>query len=223
MGESDFMEAVKAGESERVRSLMQADPALARARDSQGVSAILRALYQGHGELAEELAGQAGDLDVFEAAAMGRLQRVRDLAAADGARTAVFSPDGFTPLGLAAYFGRVATVAWLLEQGVDPNTPAANPSKIAPLHAAVAHRGEEASLEIARLLLDAGACADAVQAGGIQPLHAAAAHGRVELATLLRKRGASVDSMGDDGRTALDHARERGQDDMVAFLQKDPD
>jgi ankyrin repeat protein len=69
MGESEFMEAVKAGESDRVRSLIQADPGLAQARDRKGVSAVLRAVYQGHGDLAEELAGQAGDLDLFEAAA----------------------------------------------------------------------------------------------------------------------------------------------------------
>jgi molybdate transport system substrate-binding protein len=36
------------------------------------------------------------------------------------------APGGFTPLGRAAFFGRIAAVALLLEAGADPNVAAAS-------------------------------------------------------------------------------------------------
>ena len=56
-------------------------------------------------------------LNIFEAAATGQTARVRELIAANPALLNAYAPDGFHPLGLAAFFGNKATVEVLLQAG----------------------------------------------------------------------------------------------------------
>ena len=108
------------------------------------------------------------ELDVFEAAALGTLDRVR----ASGSRTIPtarrrFSPDGFTALHFAAFFGKPEAARVLLEAGaVGRRLHRATTFANQPLHAAAAGR----HIEVCRVLLAAGADVNATQHGG---LHAA--------------------------------------------------
>jgi hypothetical protein len=68
-----------------VRSRLADDPALARSRNAAGISAVLWACYNRQPELARELAASAGELDVFEAAALDHADRVRELVEKDSA------------------------------------------------------------------------------------------------------------------------------------------
>jgi ankyrin repeat protein len=123
---------------------------------------------------------------VFEAAALGRVDRLRRLLAEEPGRARSWTPDGFTALHLAAFFGPPEAVQALLDAGADPHAVAANPMKVQPLHSAAAARNLEAS----RMLLEAGADPNAAQQEGFRPLDAATQNGDDALRELLLAHGA---------------------------------
>ena len=149
------------------------------------MSAILGALYRGDRDAAGEAAAGA-ELDVLEAAALGDGDRVRELVSADRELVTLRSPDGFTALHYAAFFGTADAARVLLEHGADPGAVAENDMRVQPLHSAAAVDANET----ARLLLDAGSDPNAVQEGGFRPIDAAVQNGNDELYALLLERGA---------------------------------
>jgi ankyrin repeat protein len=211
----DILEAVKAGDVERLTALLKQDPTLAASRDEVGVSAVMHARYRSRTEMVEILLARRPHLDIFEAAALGRTQVVNARIDEDQAAAKAFSGDGFTPLHLAAFFGQPEVVALLLERGGDPSAVARNASEVTPLHSAAAGR----NLEAVRLLLMHGVDANARQRGGFTALHAAALHGEVGIARLLVARGASPQAASDDGKTPLNLAIDKGDTEMVELLR----
>lgn len=195
---SDVFEAIGAGDADRVRALAAADPAIGAERDEQGVSAVLTARYHGRLDLVEALLPPDERLDVWEAAALGRTERLRALLDEDPSLVDAVSPDGFRPLALAAFFGHRAAVPLLLERGADVRARGTGAIRTTALEAAAAS-GET---EIARLLLDAGADPRSAQPGGFTPLHAAAQNRNRELYDLLVERGADPGARADDGTSA---------------------
>jgi len=163
-------------------------------------SPILERLYQGDQDGAAQLAHDA-ELTIFEAAALGRLARVHELLLLEPGFVDLWSPDGFTALHLAAFFGHEDVAAELVRRGADIDAVSRNPAlRVQAMHSAAAgnHTG------IVRLLLDNGADANAAQEGGFRPIHAAAQNGNDELYALLVERGADETAAADDGRTAAD-------------------
>jgi uncharacterized protein len=213
---SEIFEAIAEGDLDRVRKLVAEDATLAGAHDAQGLSAVTQARYRGHDDIVGALLDAEPELDVFEAAAVGRIERVRELVESDPALVSAFSPDGFTPLHLAAFFGYPDIARLLVEHGADTQAVARNPMQVMPLHSAAAAR----QLEIAKLLVDRGADVNASQERGFTPLHEAAQNGDVELTRLLLERGADRDQAAEDGRRAADFAAARGHEEVLALLGK---
>jgi len=213
----EFLKAVTQGEIEKVRAMLNTDPRLAQAKDSRGVSAILKAAYFGQKGIVEVLLASGLELSIFEAAATGQIERVRALIKKDALLTNAFSPDGFTPLGLAVFFGHREIVEALLAAGAEVNTPSRESMKVTPLHSAAAAR----QVEIARVLIAHGANVNAMQAdSGFTPLHEAALNGNLEFARLLLEHGADVNAKMKDGKTPLGFALEQNKSEMVAFLRE---
>ena len=213
----EIFDAIAAGDLGRVRALVADDAEAARARDAGGVSAVTQARYHGRDDMVEVLLAAEPELDVFEAAAVGRADRVRELVDSDPALVLAFSPDGFTALHLAAFFGHPDIARLLVERGADTNAVARNPMQVMPLHSAAAAR----QLEIARLLVDHGADVNAPQERGFTPLHEAAQNGDFELAGLLLERGADREQAAEDGRRAADFASAGGHEQVLALLRND--
>jgi ankyrin repeat protein len=195
--------------------MVHADGKLAAARHPSGVGPILWALYNRRRGLAEKLASARGELDVFEAAALGDVARLQALLAADGSLAHAQAADGFSPLGLASFFAAEETVTRLISAGADPDHPSANPMRVAPLHSAVAAR----HAGITRRLLDAGAAVSPKQHGGWTPLHSAARNGDRELVELLLQHGADRAARSDDGKTPHDLAAAAGHDTLATLLR----
>ncbi len=123
------------------------------------MSDILQALYTGNRDEAERLA-EASELNVFEAAALGRAERVQELVEEDPSRANSFGDDGFQPLGLACFFGHLDAARVLLDHGADPNTLGRNEHiQTNALHAAAAgeNKDEATRYELCALLLERGA------------------------------------------------------------------
>ncbi len=201
----DIFAAIRSGDVARVRALVNADPALASARDEAGLSAVLTALYHRQGEARDVLLAADPELDVLDAAATGRLDVLRAILASDQDALAARSPEGFTPLHLAAFFGGGPAVRMLLAAGMPADADQDNPARVRPLHSAVAAGDHEA----VEALLDAGADPDAVQQGGFTPLLAAAHSDDAIMVALLLRHGADRSLAADDGRDPAAMAGER--------------
>jgi len=155
------------------------------------MSRLLEALYAGQGEQVAELLAAGPELDVFEAAAFGRTERLRELLDEDAARADAFGEDGFQPLGLACFFGHVEAARLLLERGADPNTLARNEHiRTNALHAAAAgeNKDEPTRYELCELLLEHGADPSIPQGGSeFRAIDAARSNGDERLERLLER------------------------------------
>ena len=157
------------------------------------MSDVLDAIYRGDRDEAERLAS-GRDLDVFEAAALGRAGRLRELLAEDPARANAFGDDGFHPLGLACFFGHVAATRLLIEHGADVNALSRNDRiQTAAIHAAAASeaKDEPTRYELVKLALDHGADPNLPQGGGFRAIDAARQNGDARIEQLLLDHGAS--------------------------------
>lgn len=165
-----------------------------------GPSALMLAVYSGDADEVERLLTLEPELDVFEAAALGRVERLRELLDAAPELARAWSPDRATALHFAAFFGQPGATRVLVERGADLEAVSPTFGDVTPLHSACAS-GER---ESARILLEAGANPNVRQQGGFTPLHAAAQNGDEELARMLLARGADSEAATDDGKTARD-------------------
>jgi ankyrin repeat protein len=150
------------------------------------VSAVRLALYRGDRTAAEELVAQGAALNVFDLAALGDCERLRDLLTVEPSLVDAWSADGFTALHFAAYLGGFETVAALIACGSAVSAVARNAMRVQPLHSAAAL----GDVEACRALLDAGADPNAEQQGGYRPLDEALLTRNGPLEELLRSRGA---------------------------------
>ena len=216
--EAELFAAVEAGDEGRVRSLVAGRPELASARDRAGVSALLAARYRNHLDVVEALLGAGPDLDVFEAAALGRTARLVEVLDRDPAAVDAVAADGFRPLQLAAFYGHADAARLLLERGAEVDAASTNDAGLRALHSAVAGR----HVEVVRLLLEAGADPGPRQQGGWTPLMGAALHGDEAIVAALLAAGADVTSRSDDGRDAATLAEEGGHPELAARMRAAP-
>jgi uncharacterized protein len=212
----EFIAAVKGGAVARVKELLAKDPALVRATDSDGASALLKAVYYRKKDVVDILLATGVEADIFEAAALGKTDRVRALTNKDPSLANAFAPDGFFPVGLAAFFSHRDTVEFLLGAGANVNQAARNKMNVAAIHAASA----AGRPDIVRLLIEHGADVNARQQDGFTPLHEAALTGQIELVKLLLDNGAVVNLESDSGKTALTFAIEAGKTEIAELLRK---
>jgi len=201
--ESEILEAVKSGDIEKVESLLTAEPNLIYSKTEDQVPIVLLATYQRNPRLLEVLLSNSNyELSVFEAAALGVNERVQELLTNQPDLLNAYAPDGFSPLGLASFFGHSDTVKLLIEKGADVNQPSNNAWQVQPLHSAVASR----NLETVTLLLQQGADINATQQHGFTPLHTAAQHGDANMIKLLLEHKADINAVTKAGETAMDIA-----------------
>jgi len=115
-------------------------------------SAVRVAALHGELEAVMALIGRGARIDLPVAAALGRVKDARRLLASASGE------ERHLALSLAANFGHVEIVRWLLEAGEDPNryNPVGGHSHTTPLHQAAA--GGHA--EVVRLLVEHGARLD---------------------------------------------------------------
>jgi ankyrin repeat protein len=197
--------AIEVDDANRVRELISRDPQLASARDADGVTARMRARYRSDRSVIDLMRSSGDELDVFEAAAFGDADRLEVLLARPDAVRSI-SPDGFTPLHLAAFFGGTQAAELLVGRGADPDAPGRGWMTGTPLHSAASARHGA----IVRLLLAAGADPDRRQSGGWTPLHAAAHNGDAVTAALLLDAGADPAARNEQGTSVLEMAEASG-------------
>jgi len=156
----DIFEASTLGQLERVKTLLDSDPALVNAYAPDGFYPLGLACFFGHTEVAQYLL--AHNADVNQAAR---------------------NPQKVQPLHAASANGNFALVKQLLENGADVNGQQSN--DFTPLHNAA----QTGSLEMTALFIEYGANVNAASKDGLTPLSFAVKENHREVADLLRQHG----------------------------------
>src|SRR6266436_3897402 len=216
MERDEFLDTIKKRDVAGLKRFLEREPSLATTRDENGVSAILVAIYYGNKEAADLMAAKKPELDVFEAASLGRLDQVKSLIRRSPSQVDSFTPDGLTPLALAAFLGHEEVVEFLLHQGADVNVTE-HKLGFNALTGAV----NEGHKNVIVLLLEHGANVNyRYESGSAAPILTATMNGNVEIIKLLLAHGADVNTVGGDSKTPLKIALEKGQDEVVGILRK---
>ena len=213
----EFFDAVRNGDVAKVEALVSEDRALLTAKTERGFTAVTVAAYMGQPKVLEAILAHAPPMTVHEAALAGDLRRVRELVEGDPElANDASSPDGFPPLGLAAYLGRPEIVKYLLSKGADLNFAAPGVGFTA-LTGAVDNNHPE----VVRILLKAGADPSYVyEDGQASVMTTAAAHGNPEVVKMLLDAGADVNVRTKDGKTPLAWAIEKGHHEVADLLRR---
>ena len=204
MQTDEFLDAIQKGNLSKIDQLLATSPALASSKAKNGVSAILLALYYGHQDIAQAIAAKKGGLDIFEASVLGKLERLKSLIEQDSALVETYSPDGFTPVALAAYLGQKSVTEYLIEKGANVNAIAKNATGFTALTGAVANN----HVEISKILVKRGANVNHRYEGGVSPLMEACLNGNLELVNFLLENGADPSAKTKDEKTPLVRQRE---------------
>ena len=210
-----LFDAIKSGDAEGVRVLLDGSPALANAADESGTRAFVFAKYNRQNAIAQLLLDRGAELDVFAAAMSGDAARVSSLLGQDPSLAVTLSHDGWTALHLAAFFGHLDCARALLDGGANVLKRSTNAMQNTPLHAAAAGR----HVEIVHRLIERGADVNARQHGGWTALHAAAQSGNADLARVLIGAGADTNLRADNGQCAMDLALTQGHQQVVEVLE----
>lgn len=211
-----FFQTIQDGDSAAVKSQLQADPALAAAKNEQGASAVMIAVYNGRKEIRDLLVHSGAVREIHEAAATAHMEKLRELAGKNSGVAKSYSPDGFPVVALAAVFGHAEVAQYLVAQGADVNAVATNGSGYTALTGAVAG----GHTETVKWLLEKGADANHRYGPDYPPLLAGAANGHLEIVKLLLQHGADPLAKTDDGQTALTLAEARGHTHVAEFFRR---
>ncbi len=206
---------IKAGDNVKLDQLLKESPSIAETKTESGISLLQYAAYCRNNNAIEILKKYRPDLDIYEATCIGEIEKVSDSLLINPDLLHSFSPDGFTVLGLASYFGHFSLVKLLLEKGANPNIPSNNQFKVAPLHSACAI----SNFDIAELLIRYGANVNATQMQGATSLHSTAHNGETLLTKLLIENGADINAKMDNGRTPLSMAIERNYHETAELIK----
>ena len=212
---SDPFVLITSNDLDGLRAELAHDPELARARHSSGASLVAWAAYMGNVGAISAVRACISELDPHEAIILNDGERL-EVALAGGWDANALSADGFTPLGLAAFFDNADAFELLLPLTRNVNEAAKNPQRVAAIHAATAKR----NAVMVEKLLRAGADPNQVQADGFTPLHAAAMHGDAAIVGLLLLFGADPGQLSAKDRSAASYAREGGHEWLAARLEQ---
>jgi len=214
LAEQEFFDAIKKGNSARVTELLKQQPWLIKASYRNGITPVLLAVYAKHPEIAESLIATGIEPNIFEAAATGRVERVRALLKQNPELIHAWSPDGWTALHLN--FNHLDVAKVLIDAGADLNLNSRNKLNATPLQGAAANNW----IDLARLYLARGANVNCRSEEGGSPLHEAAGNGFVEFAGLLIEKGANVNQKDDNSKTPLTIAIEYKQEATAKLLRE---
>jgi ankyrin repeat protein len=211
-----FIDAIKAGEFDRVKAMVSAEPTLIDARGRTGESAILTAVYHRQKEIVNLLVARGATLTLFEACAAGEYDRAERALETDSSAVNAFSSDGWTPLHLASFFGHLKVAELLLAHNADVLARSRNSTGNTPLHAALAGNHKL----VAGLLIGRGADVNATDTAGWRPLHLASANNNLDAMKQLIAQGADVHAPNGEGLTSLTLAQEKNHREAAAFLRR---
>jgi uncharacterized protein (TIGR02145 family) len=226
----EIHDAAAAGDVNKVRALLEADPTALDSEVDRGYTALQMACSGGPPTWTKQVAvanflidkganvnarSHSGYTALHRASSGPRqdLNLVRRLLE-EGADVSAQGPNGRTPLSSAAQSGNVAVAKLLIAHGADVNAFDKYRGPVQPwdlsgtiLQVAINYGESE---EMAEVLVGSGARLGQKDPNGNTELHLAVLKGYVDLVQLLAARGADVNAVNGYGRTALYYAAKHG-------------
>ncbi|WP_256012380.1 ankyrin repeat domain-containing protein [Desertivirga xinjiangensis] len=216
MSQTELIEEyIQTGNQADLSQLLQANPEIANSNTSFNVSPLMLSCYYKKPEISSILLKYVRGLSIHEAAAIGKPEYLVPILNNRPDLINSFSRDGFTPLGLACYFGHEDVARHLLLKGADVNLPSQNGYSVYPLNSTTAANNND----ITKMLLEAGAEVNVAQSSGLTPLHSAAQHGNIEILILLLEAGANIDARTESDKTPADVALASGHLEIARILE----
>ncbi len=221
----EIFEAAKAGDTARVRMLVDKDPGLLRAVDETGRTALHWACRGVDLEVVKALVEKGADVNARDAAAVTPLHSAAsrghrdavEFLIAHGARVEAAMSGGSTPLHLAAAKGHRDVAAILLDRNAPLDVP--DDTEDTPLLAAA----REGKWDVVELIAGRTPAArvdvlNRPDFDGNTALHLACGSGRLDSVKVLLAQGAATDVRNALGQTAYNLADEAGFKDIAACL-----
>ena len=189
-GNTDFFDAVRAGDGDKVKALLQADPKLAEARTDDGSTALHLAALEGHADIARQLLASGAQVNArglrdetpLHMAVYDAHRELAEVLLEGKAEVNVQNTAGETPLHIAARKGHRDLVTLLVDHQADVN--AKDRQDATPLHAAAAAGHKE----VVQLLLKQNADPGARDKAGRTPKAAAMEKQHWEVVEVLTPR-----------------------------------
>ena len=221
-----IFQLIDADDAPGVHTLIERDRSALEGRDDNGLTPLMHAAYRGRGAVFHTIAAHTPD-DPWDRLLLGESD---GLPAPDA-----WSPDGFTPLHIAAFAQNAGGAQALLDSGADPNVFAtASFARVTPL-GTCAFAG---ATDVARTLIRSGANAALTEVEGGSPLEVvfqngyrdlvavlvvALAHGDIDSVRNALERdatlaNATVDWAGGDWESALGAAAHMHRRDIAELL-----
>ena len=214
-----FWQAVTKGDIQVLEKMLNENPALLYARDAQGQSVYLIAAYAGQSAVMSLLESKGLALDIYEAAASHKVERMVELLRQAPGLVKMPNPAGDTLLHVAALCGRSAAIDNCIVYG--PDFAMRNPKR---KNATAAHLGlqcpdQTAAEAMAFAMIGNGLDPNLATADGDTILHSAAHTGYPRVIRLLLQKGADPGARNAAGQTAMDIARAAGKSEAAELLR----
>jgi ankyrin repeat protein len=213
-----FRRAVTTGDTHAIEDLLRPNPSLLYARDAEGQSVYLLAAYAGQRAVMSLLESKGLVLDIYEAMAGLKLDRLNELLRQAPGLLLLPNPAGDTPLHVAALSGQSAAIDNAIAYG--PDFSLRNPKR---KNETAAHIGlqcpDQAAAEaMAFAMIGNGLDPNLTTTDGDTILHSAARAGYPRVIRLLLQKGADPAAKNAAGQTAVDITRAGGKAGAVELL-----
>jgi len=202
-------------DTDKIIAYIKSNPEVMDKTDKTGATGFMQILYHRLPEVVKVAQKLKSSFTYDESIAIGRIKEVKKAINDNEEYISAFLKDGFTPIGLATFFGQDEVAHLLFDNGADPSICADNAMKVNAIHAATA----TGNFRMLELFLSNGYDPNIPQMNNITPVQSAAYQGNFEMVKLLVRHGADPKIKSVDDVDAIGYAKEGGHDNIVMYLK----
>lgn len=217
-----FLEAIVAGDRNKVQRMLSENDKLLEASDADGRSGYVLAIISGHPEIAKVLIEAGYQTDLHEAALGLDWTRFDELTVGGGPEV-IERVNAYHPVGGSAMFaaavGGAGTDIWRVYAKCGGPNVTSEQSELSPVQAALRFKNLETAELTAFTLLSNSADPNLAGGGDSSPLHIATERGSMDIVEMLVRHGANIEAKDRAGKTSLKIAQANENQELIDLLE----